>query len=197
MNDPNPAPFTLENLSSLLATLIALSVAAERLVSVIKNLIPLPWLSTEQPDAQQERWRHAVIQVLSIVAGLATAYLANIGKVLPANFNWVLFGLLASGGSAFWTSVLGYVNNVKDIKKSVALDTKVQAAANITAIANGAIGRPPTALYAMLPHTSTSPADGGKVVPPADKPMPALDSNTINQANGKLQEVVKAALAKL
>jgi hypothetical protein len=30
----------------------------------------------------------------------------------------VALGLLASGGSGFWNAVLGYVKNVKDIKKS-------------------------------------------------------------------------------
>ena len=80
---PSAAPFTLDNLSGLLATLIALSVAAERLVSIIKNLIP--WLSIEWSNALAERVRNAILQLLSVVAGIATAALANNGDVLPAH----------------------------------------------------------------------------------------------------------------
>lgn len=49
----------------------------------------------------------------------------------------VLLGLLASGGSGFWTSILGYVNGLKDTQKTIAVNTKLRTAANMVAIAAG------------------------------------------------------------
>jgi hypothetical protein len=37
---------------------------------------------------------------------------------------WVALGLLSSGGSAFWNSILTYVNKVKDVKKQEAEEKK-------------------------------------------------------------------------
>ncbi len=134
----------LENLSSLLAVLIALSVAAERLIEILKNISAL---GKENPNPTGEALRKLALQLLAIGAGILTAYLSK--KILPiipntgvngkdtSNSVLLLLGVLASGGSAFWTSILGYVKSVKDIKKTLAVDAKVQTAARVAAIARG------------------------------------------------------------
>ncbi len=153
----------LTDLSGLIATLITLSVAAERLVSIIKNFSPS--LSSEQSTAEKERARQVKLQLLALAAGLLTAYLADVGSLLPAGLpRWPLLGLLASGGSGFWTSVLGYVNGIKDIKKNMAIDTKVQVASNIAAVANGAAARPLTALDSFGPQPARETASAGNAV---------------------------------
>ncbi|MBV6504993.1 MAG: hypothetical protein ILNGONEN_00549 [Syntrophorhabdaceae bacterium] len=111
----------MEALSTIVALLVTLSVASERLVEIIKGL--LPFLSTETSDATKERVRHLMLQVLAIVAGIATALLARpvLQDVVPDGWNTIpgilALGLLASGGSGFWNSVLEYILKLKDIKK--------------------------------------------------------------------------------
>ncbi|NML66815.1 hypothetical protein HHL22_16540 [Hymenobacter sp. RP-2-7] len=130
----------LENLSNLLTVVLALSVASERLVAIVKNLVP--WLRTEQP--RNEATRKLVLQVLAVLAGIATAFLAQelLAAPLQGRGHLVVLGLLASGGSGFWKSVLGYVSSVQDIKRTKAVETKVQAAHAVATIARSAATRP-------------------------------------------------------
>ena len=58
-----------------------------------------------------------------------TAYLAQDyvpKEIADSTKGWSIFGLglLASGGSGFWNSILTYVTKVKDIKKIEADDKK-------------------------------------------------------------------------
>ena len=122
----------LTTLTALVTALIGLSIAAQRLVEIVKNLIPP--LNTESTDPNKENWRKAGLQLLAVLAGIATAYLAQGSKLLAGDLpiqNPLLLGLLAGGGSDFWTSILGYVKGIKEIKTTQALDTKVKVAANI------------------------------------------------------------------
>ena len=119
-------------LAAIVGLLIALSVASERLVEIVKGAIPP--LNRENKDTRKEGWRRAVLQALAVVAGIVTAFLARPAipaGVLPAEAtgDWpiIALGLLASGGSGFWNSVLGYVGNVKDIKKLTADEMKKAA----------------------------------------------------------------------
>jgi hypothetical protein len=113
-------------LTTVLALLVALSVAAERLAEIIKGVFPC--LNQENADPKKERWRKIALQLLAGGCGVLTAYLAGpaIRGVVPEAWTtgWGLLalGLLASGGSGFWNAVLGYVKNVKDIKKLEKLD---------------------------------------------------------------------------
>ena len=120
----NPTLTTNELLYTLAALLVALSVASERLVEIIKGAIPA--LNNENADLTREGWRKAVIQALAVGSGVLTALLARpaLNKVLPDPWDktgtYVALGFLTSGGSGFWNGVLGYIQNVKDIKKSLA-----------------------------------------------------------------------------
>jgi hypothetical protein len=161
-----PPVSLLTQVGTLLALLIALSVSTERVVAIIQNLIS--FLRTENTDAYLEGVRRALLQVLAVVAGLFTVRLAK--EMLPtipliglkgAETQWpvhVLIGLLASGGSGFWTSILGYVNGLKDIQKNLAITTKVQAAANVAAIAAGTTAPVAQAAPAALLVASPAPA---------------------------------------
>ena len=109
-------------LTTVLALLVALSVASERLAEIIKGVFPC--LNQENADSKKERWRKIALQVLAGGCGVFTAFVAGpaIRGVAPEAWTTggglVALGLLASGGSGFWNAVLGYVKNVKDIKKS-------------------------------------------------------------------------------
>ena len=113
--DPNSA-------SLFLAFLFTLSVATERLVEIIKGLLPSNWLSEKHEDAAKERRRKTLLQILAVGAGIITAWLSSsfysADLVKPySSFNVVVLGLLASGGSGFWNSLATYVLDVKDIQK--------------------------------------------------------------------------------
>lgn len=109
-------------LTAIVGLLIALSIASERLVEIIKSVIP--FLNTEKTDPTMEGIRRAILQILAVTAGIFTAFLARPTipiSIIPEKATEVqtilALGLLASGGSGFWNAVLGYLTNVKDIKK--------------------------------------------------------------------------------
>ena len=121
-------------LTAIVGLLIALSVASERLVEIVKGIIPV--LGKEHSDTSKEGFRRAALQVLAVVAGVVTAFLAR--PTIPeglipskATGDWPILalGLLASGGSGFWNSVLTYVTKAKDVKKLEAEEKKKDVAA--------------------------------------------------------------------
>ncbi len=111
----------IEYLSTVVSSLVVLSIASERLVEIVKGLVP--FLDTEQADHAKEGKRKACLHILAVASGIFTALLAGeaIEGVLPANLNKtsgiIALGLLASGGSGLWNSILDYTNEVKKIKK--------------------------------------------------------------------------------
>ncbi len=106
-------------LTAIVSLLVALSIASERLVEIIKGLIPA--LNLEKPHPTTEGWRRCILHVLAVCAGILTVFLSRnaIPKELydvTTNSGIVSLGLLASGGSGFWNAILTYVTKVKDIK---------------------------------------------------------------------------------
>jgi hypothetical protein len=134
----------IEQLSTLVALLAALSVAAERLVDIVKNWFPTQ-LAEEQNDnegkvdAKKEGRRKVYLQLLAIVASIITVILAwpAIAGSLPGAppvawwtgvQGWVTIlaaGILVSGGSGFWNKIVGYVGAVRDLRME---DTQKTAA---------------------------------------------------------------------
>lgn len=110
----------MEKLVTIVGLIVALSVASERLVDIVKGVIRP--LNEVFQDRYKESLRRAAIQGLAVVAGIATSLLARpvIAEVVPLpqpELLWlVALGLLASGGSSFWNAVLAYVLSVKELK---------------------------------------------------------------------------------
>lgn len=121
----------MENLVAIVSLILALSVASERLVEIVKGFIPsLDNQITDNPNAEARR--RSFLQILAVLSGVFTAFLASdyIPRELAVSTkSWSILGLglLASGGSGFWNSVLSYVAKVKEIKK-VELEEKKSAA---------------------------------------------------------------------
>src|SRR5437899_11158299 len=108
-------------LTTVISLLVALSIASERLVDIIKGLVP--WLNQQRRKPAEEGWRKAALQVIAVFAGITTAWLAGpaVPAFLPHDFTGKLaLGLLASGGSGFWNSILSFVTKSKDVKADVA-----------------------------------------------------------------------------
>lgn len=114
----------INGLMALVTVLISLSVASERLVEIVKGVIP--FLNEQSTDKKKEGWRRSALQAMAVAAGIITALLAGpaIEAVAPGPWNsfpgLTALGLLASGGSGFWNSILTYMTGVKNIKKGKA-----------------------------------------------------------------------------
>jgi hypothetical protein len=111
----------------IVTLILSLSIASERLVEIIKGFVP--GLGKASADPAAEGRRCSYLQILAVLSGILTAYLARdfvpdeISK--PAGgFAIIGLGLLASGGSGLWNSVLTYLIQVKEIKKADAVTAK-------------------------------------------------------------------------
>lgn len=110
----------LESFIGLLATL---SIATERLVEIVKGVVP--WINEAKPDPKAEGQRRTALHCLAVVAGMASVALAQYcGLQLPDKlenlFGYLAIGILVSGGSGFWNGIVSYIGNVKDVKKAEA-----------------------------------------------------------------------------
>jgi len=108
-------------LAGVLGVLVSLSAASERLVEVVKNLIP--FLRHENKDEKKEGWRLSILQILAVGAGIVTALLARpfLKNALPGGWDSVLtiiaLGFLASGGSGLWKGLLSWVSAIQKLKR--------------------------------------------------------------------------------
>lgn len=123
----------LDKLVALSTMLLAISLATERLVTVMKTLLP-KWLNEERTDSLghespvADRWRRFVVQLISFLAAWLTAsFLREVDsgrwpfggiKIIEGQplMPVIVVALLSMGGSAFWNNILGYSKAVKDIR---------------------------------------------------------------------------------
>ena len=123
------------DISKLVPAILAISVAGERLVTFLKTLVPFlasPKGPNAGNDSTREIIRQVMVMAISFGACWLTACLAKIETGIPD----ILVGLLASGGSAFWTNILNYVKGVKDVKTQMGEQAKLKTAELATAIQN-------------------------------------------------------------
>jgi hypothetical protein len=114
-------------ITKLISVILAVSLASERLVTLIKTNIS--WLQEPAPTVppvnnRAEKIRRSVLMVISFLIAWVTATYSNGNHDFFDTFKIghddtgiyvVIVGLMASGGSAFWTNLLGYVSAVKDV----------------------------------------------------------------------------------
>lgn len=108
------------HLTSLVSIILALSISSERPVEIIKGFIPS--LNKKDANPITEGRHRSWLQILAVISGIITAWLARdyfpTDKVKPTD-GWSILGLglLASGRSGLWSSVLTYVTQINYIKK--------------------------------------------------------------------------------
>lgn len=111
----------LTKLIVIVSLILSLSIASERLVEIIKGFFPS--LDKARDDPAEEGRRRSYLQILAVISGIVTSYLARdflpveVAKV-PEGLAVIGLGLLVSGGSGLWNSVLSYLTQVKEIKKA-------------------------------------------------------------------------------
>jgi hypothetical protein len=115
----------MNNLTSLLGFLTALSLATERITETIKGLPGLSlWLAVEKASGSTaEEFRKAFIHILAIAIGTLLAWLTKdqlstaVGLYYSGFWVYLLFGAMASSGSGLWNSALDIVREVNKQKQ--------------------------------------------------------------------------------
>ncbi|HYW09072.1 MAG TPA: hypothetical protein VE913_19080 [Longimicrobium sp.] len=114
----------IQELQTMLAVVLAVSLATERLVAITKTVFPR--LDDERPW-RNEQLRRITVQVIALISAWVSAALFVDGEVtlLQALVDTIgdaktgipvpLVALLATGGSAFWSQVVQYSSSVKTI----------------------------------------------------------------------------------
>lgn len=111
------------DLNSMVTYVAALSVSTERVTEFVKRVPVFSSFLSAEKTGTQEDVRIICVHVLAIIiggviCGIFPETLVPSGIALPTEF-WdkaaycFLFGILASGGSAFWNSALDTLRNVK------------------------------------------------------------------------------------
>ena len=136
-------------LENIITLLIAISIASERLVEIIKGYFP--WLNLENQDPVIEGRRKSALQILAVVAGIVTAFLTqpfvagSFSAIKHPDLMTLCIGLMASGGSAFWNVILNYLLQVKNLKKQQVSSVKTEPVADPA---------PPSPLHQDVVHGS-------------------------------------------
>ena len=142
----------MNTLSAFVSAMLAISIAAERLVAILKSIVP--WLAKEptkgsgEVDLYADWLRRVIVFLLAFVASWVTAaflvkpnqfelwgYVPLPGFQLPA----IVVGVLGTGGSALWSSLVNYSSALKDIK--IQTRDKNQGVQQGTASATGIDGK--------------------------------------------------------
>jgi hypothetical protein len=120
----------VDKLSTFFTLMAAMSIAAERVVEIIKGIFPS--LAATATDTNKERRRHMLLQIVAALAGIAVAATTRtqlnsvLGNILqPDNDIWSfsnmgsmamkysIIGVMVSGGSAMWNHALDIVGALK------------------------------------------------------------------------------------
>ena len=113
------------DITSIIALLGIMSLSVERVVEIIKGMVP--FLAEKYDDKKKERWRRVTLHFFAALVGTIIALLSQeqIQPLLEDIFKGpgigipgcIMLGLLASGGSGFWNQALSIVEEIKQTKK--------------------------------------------------------------------------------
>lgn len=147
-------------LSTLASLALAGSLAVERLVTIIKTFFPslneVARPAWGESDARADMDRRLRVLLVTIIASQLTAFLLASGDgglrgqvMVNEEFGvpWSLFGLLISGGSAFWTSIVSYASALKDVQKGLAKKAEGEESARLGASVSAT---PPASVVKVL-----------------------------------------------
>jgi len=129
----------IEQITAVASLALGVSLASERLVALATSIIykspPVPPAQTD-PAEPDDRGKKIVHILLTLTSCALTSWLVSLAGKLPFGnnqpFSIIVLAMLASGGSAFWTSILGYLKAVADIKTIHALKQKLEYKAALT-----------------------------------------------------------------
>jgi predicted cation transporter len=119
-----------QNIEQLLAFVLALSLVTERIVAFVKQVVPALDEGAGAVDLAKaetrERGRRVSVQLLAVGASAVvlnlmepSATIAVGGREYPI---WFL-AILGSGGSSFWSQILGFTRAARDLKRVATVQT--------------------------------------------------------------------------
>lgn len=124
-------------IQNFLLSMVGLSVAAERVTETIKQ-----WICPTAGSANPKGLSAATVQLIAIVSGIIVTALSTLNPlgIKNADFsyqnlgwrnvhmwlNWIVTGILVSGGSAFWNHLLDMLQAAKVQKEKLAYGTAPQ-----------------------------------------------------------------------
>lgn len=131
----------ITQITQLISLVLAVSLASERLVTLLKTLIP--WLVGPPAGTADvpEKWRQVTVMLITFVIAWLTASFLK-GRFNPwesiilktdsdVHLPFWFIGFLASGGSAFWASLLGYTSAVKNLRTHQLVSEKLALKAQL------------------------------------------------------------------
>jgi hypothetical protein len=127
-------------LNELAAITLAGSLAMERLVVIAKTA--WPWLADPkialpgESEIRVDKARRRAVLAITVVASMITAVVIGDGTnwyshaivVGTRKIHWPIFGLMISGGSAFWASIVGFASAAKDVRAQEKLQVNAESA---------------------------------------------------------------------
>lgn len=114
-------------LTTFLTQMVALSVATERVIEIIKQ-----WFMSAPTTEKQAATRTWVVQLIAVFSGILVVALSGLNPIGVSGFEpvsfknpkdwacWVVGGFLVSGGSAFWNHLLDILKATKVEKETAA-----------------------------------------------------------------------------
>jgi hypothetical protein len=135
-------------IQGFLLAMVGLSVATERVTETLKEII----CPTTKDQANAPSMSRALVQIIAIFSGMLVTALSTldpIGITHKAAFswsdpkvylNWLVTGILVSGGSAFWNHLLDILQATKVTKEATA--ARATATANMAPSKGVAVAAP-------------------------------------------------------
>jgi hypothetical protein len=116
-------------LSTIIAHVVVLSVALERLVEVLKGIFPFwPFARSQSKStsASAEHLRSAAMIVITAALGTGFCWIfrLNLLHVAHVRSGYIAAGLAAAAGAAFWHNLLGLMRADRTLKDSQAATAK-------------------------------------------------------------------------
>lgn len=139
----------INELLTLSTYILAVSLAAERIVAYVKSI--WPWFASEkldangQVDVNGERWRQGMVHLVALVSSYIATSLMNDNpnpfdpvKITGSEMEIpaLLVIILSTGGSALWTNIVGLLNVLKDIKRQERAVRQLDLAARSKGLGN-------------------------------------------------------------
>jgi hypothetical protein len=133
--------FLMDDISTILTMVAAVSVSVERVTEILKQMIPA--LAMDAKDEKAENRRRAALQILAGLIGTVIAWQGNLQ--LGSHGGWwayAVIGAMSSGGSAFWNHALDALRATKITQEATADEKSLQADALKAAAAKAAAPAP-------------------------------------------------------
>jgi hypothetical protein len=109
--------------SLVVAHMLVLSVALERVIEILKGILPFwPFVGAQANSASASAYRLRRAALIIVVAAIGTGFCwalhLNLLHVAHVRSGYIAVGLAAAAGAAFWNNLLGWMKAAAARKQS-------------------------------------------------------------------------------